>query len=85
MITIDCISLLYPSVHEDLPGKNVWLFNITADPNEHTDLSDRFPNVVRSMLDQLAAFNKTNVPVRFPKFDPNSNPGLHSGVWGPWQ
>ena len=27
----------------------------------------------------------TAVPPRYPKPDPNSNPGKHGGVWGPWE
>merc|ERR1719495_2126741 len=38
-----------PEVH-DPPTKNVWLFNITADPNEHVDLSDKNPEIVKTML-----------------------------------
>ncbi|XP_005090306.1 arylsulfatase B [Aplysia californica] len=65
--------------------KNVWLFNITADPTEHHDLSDQMPGTVRNLLDILQRFNQTAVPARFPPFDKNSNPALHGGVWGPWE
>ncbi|KAK3800064.1 hypothetical protein RRG08_015032 [Elysia crispata] len=64
--------------------KNVWLFNILKDPNERDDLSEKEPERVRAMLDQLLAFNKTAVPPFVVKSDPRSNPALHGNVWGPW-
>uniref|UniRef100_A0A0B7BK24 Sulfatase N-terminal domain-containing protein n=1 Tax=Arion vulgaris TaxID=1028688 RepID=A0A0B7BK24_9EUPU len=66
-------------------AKNVWLFNITADPNEHNDLSDQEPDVVQAMLKLLTAFNDTAVPPRYPPNDPRCNPALHGGVWSPWE
>ncbi|XP_053317418.1 arylsulfatase J [Spea bombifrons] len=65
-------------------GKSVWLFNITADPYERNDLSDKFPDIVKQLLRRLAQYNKTAVPVRYPPRDPRSNPKLNGGVWGPW-
>lgn len=65
-------------------GKSVWLFNITADPYERVDLSNRYPGVVKQLLRRLSQFNKTAVPVRYPPKDPRSNPRLNGGVWGPW-
>lgn len=70
---------------ETLSQKNVWLFNITADPTEHYDISADRPQVVKVMLDYLSKMNASAVPVRYPADDPQSNPGLHGGVWGPWQ
>ena len=65
--------------------KNIWLFNITADPTEHNDLSDTQPEVVKKLLDRLAYYNSTAVPCRYPKPDPQSNPKLHDGAWVPWR
>ncbi|KAM3937474.1 arylsulfatase J [Leptodactylus fuscus] len=65
-------------------GKSLWLFNITADPYERDDLSERYPDVVKQLLRKLAQFNKSAVPVRYPPKDPRSNPKLNGGVWGPW-
>ncbi|XP_048775901.1 arylsulfatase B-like [Ostrea edulis] len=76
-------SLSFPP-ETNLATKNIWLFNITADPNEHNDLSDTMPNVVMQMLDVLAQFNKTAVPCRFPEPDPKADPKYHDGYWGPW-
>ncbi|XP_073496043.1 arylsulfatase J [Phyllobates terribilis] len=65
-------------------GKSLWLFNITADPFERIDLSEKYPDVVKQLLRRLAQFNKSAVPVRYPPKDPRSNPKLNGGVWGPW-
>lgn len=65
-------------------SKNVWLFNITADPTEHNDISHEHPQQVKKMLDMILAFNRTAVPPNYPPRDPLSNPALHGGVWGPW-
>ncbi|XP_041369203.1 arylsulfatase B-like [Gigantopelta aegis] len=82
-----------PDVSQDAPlshprvdeKKNVWLFNITDDPNEHRDLSNLHPNIVHTLLDQLLSYNNTAVPPRFPPSDPRCDPKLHGGVWGPWE
>jgi len=65
--------------------QNVWLFNVTADPEERLDLSESRPEVVRQLLDRLLYYNSTAGTPRFPKPDPNSNPKKHGGVWGPWE
>ncbi|KAL4660928.1 arylsulfatase J [Arapaima gigas] len=65
-------------------GQSVWLFNVTADPYERTDLSRRYPHVVKRLLLRLAQYNRTAVPVRYPAKDSRSNPQLRDGVWGPW-
>ena len=64
--------------------KNIWLFNITADPNEQQDLSESHPQIVRQLLDRLAYYNSTAVPCLFENTDPQSNPELHGGAWSPW-
>ncbi|KAJ8305135.1 hypothetical protein KUTeg_017314 [Tegillarca granosa] len=73
------------SNHSNKNKKNVWLFNISEDPTEHTDLSDSKPDLVKQMLDILANYNATAVPCRYPKIDPQANPKYHEGYWGPWQ
>ena len=66
------------------PEKNIWLFNITADPYEHKDVSHLRTDVVMQMLDLLAQYNKTAVPCRYPKMDDKANPKYLGGYWGPW-
>ena len=67
------------------PVKNLWLFNITADPNEHNDLSASRPDIVKMMLDKLEAYQATAVPCRYPPEDKKANPKFHGGYWGPWE
>ncbi|PIK58897.1 putative arylsulfatase B isoform X2 [Apostichopus japonicus] len=78
-------SNIRPFIPADKPGQKIWLFNITADPNEYKDMSDERPDVVKSMIAKLKAYYNTSVPVRYPSPSLNSNPALHLGVWGPWE
>ena len=75
----------FSAVHQyEDSSKNVWLFNITADPNERTDLSSTHPSIVELMLAMLDVFNSTAVPCRYPKEDHRGDPALLGGYWGPW-
>lgn len=65
--------------------KNIWLFNITDDPNEHNDVSGTMQHIVIDMLELLAQYNKTAVPCRYPAVDPKADPKYHGGYWGPWE
>ena len=76
------ISFILPSDYNS--KNNVWLFDIENDPNETEDLSYSNPKIVRFLLDRLAYYNSTAVPVRFPDLDPDADPAKHGGVWGPW-
>ncbi|CAH1786463.1 unnamed protein product [Owenia fusiformis] len=67
------------------PKKNLWLFDIENDPNEHHDLSDDRPDIVDALLKRLAAYDASAVPCRYPKDDPKANPELHGGAWVPWE
>jgi len=69
----------------DPKSKNIWLFDISSDPNETTDLFERHQDVAVGMLNKLVEYQSTAVPARFPKDDLRCNPKLHNGVWGPWQ
>ncbi|KAK7097264.1 arylsulfatase J-like [Littorina saxatilis] len=68
-----------------LPIQNVWLFNITADPEERHDLSDTRQDIVKQLLQKLTGYNATAEPPRYPPDDPACDPRKHGGVWGPWQ
>ncbi|CAJ1073030.1 arylsulfatase I-like [Xyrichtys novacula] len=72
------------TTHQTSAHKNVWLFNITADPCERQDLADQRPDVVKRLLDRLVYYNQTAVPVYFPPDDQRANPDLHEGAWVPW-
>ena len=67
------------------PG--IWLFNITADPYERSNVAMLRPNVVAELLAAIALYNRTNVWQASsvnPRSDPKSNPVLWGGVWSPW-
>lgn len=66
------------------PGKSVWLFNVTSDPYERSDMADVRPEVVKHLLTRLAEYNRTAVTARNPPDDPMADPELHGGAWGPW-
>lgn len=72
------------SYNKNSTHKNVWLFNITADPCERQDLADQRPDVVQQLLARLAYYNQTAVPVYFPPDDPRAEPSRHGGAWVPW-
>lgn len=69
---------------EDL--NNLWLFNMVEDPNENTDLSQRFPDIALHLLKRLQQYQSEMVPMYdYPPPDPMSNPKLSNGFWKPWQ
>ena len=65
-------------------NQTVWLFNITADPYEEIDLSDRYPDVVAELVDKLNGYYLDSVPAVYPPLDMSGDPANHGGVWGPW-
>jgi hypothetical protein len=64
--------------------KLVQLFNILSDPTEQTDLSDKFPTIVKKLLNRLVVYNSKMIPPQLPNLDPNSDPKFHNGFWYPW-
>nr|CAB3223234.1 arylsulfatase B-like [Phallusia mammillata] len=67
------------------PAKLVRLFDIANDPYERVEVSEKYPDIVDTLLVKLAAYNATAVPVRYPPQDPNANPKYHGDFWGPWE
>lgn len=78
-------SNIKPHLPLTIPGKKVWLFNVTADPYEEVELSSQYPEIVNFLLKKLAAYYEDSVPVRFPKESWEASPSLHNGLWGPWE
>ncbi|XP_046580313.1 arylsulfatase B-like [Haliotis rubra] len=70
---------------KDDKAKNLWLFDIAKDPNEHNDLSASQSDIVKKLLDRLEYYQKTAIAPRYPDPDPKCDPKLHGGVWGPWE
>ena len=73
------------NLEKDETNKNLWLFNIRKDPFEKRDVSSAYPDIVNHLLDRLSYYNSTAVPAYYPPFDPEADPALHGGVWGPWR
>jgi arylsulfatase B/arylsulfatase I/J len=62
----------------------IWLFNVTADPNEKNNMAGTFQDIVALMQKRIEAFNSTHVAQLNPPFDPKSDPKNFGGVWTPW-
>lgn len=64
----------------------VALYNITADPNEHVDLSAKFPDVVKKLQDRVQYYFKGMVPPLNKPSDPKATEvAKERGYWGPWR
>ncbi|XP_046553561.1 arylsulfatase I-like [Haliotis rubra] len=68
---------------DNSPLPSVMLFNISADPTEHHDISKDNPILVNFLLQMLALKNGTRVPAMDPPSDPRSNPVNFNGAWSP--
>lgn len=65
------------------------LFNLTADPNERTNLADTLPEIMATMKDRLQNYygnilhgyhhHQLNI------MNPDSLPYFHNGTWAPWR
>ena len=63
---------------------DIWLFNITADPNERNNLAEAFPEVVSRLMERIEYYNSTHIYQQDPPFDMMSRPSLFGGIWTPW-
>ena len=64
----------------------VALFNITADPTEHVDLSTKLPDVVKNLQDRVQYYMKALVPPLKQPPDPKASEiAQEKGYWGPWR
>ena len=64
----------------------VALYNITADPTEHDDLSEKLPDVVKEMKERVQDYTKGVVPPPTKTKDPKALiKALEEGIWTPWQ
>ena len=65
---------------------NVALYNITADPTEHEDLSEKLPEVVKVLQERVEYYMKGAVPPLNKPVDPKAFiKAKLEGVWTPWQ
>jgi len=74
-------------VNTESPGKiTVALYNITADPTEHVDLSETLPDVVKTLSDRVQYYMKGVVPSGKKSADPKAKAmARETGYWGPWK
>ena len=65
---------------------SVALYNITADPTEHEDLSKELPEVVKALQERVLYYMKGAVPPLNKPADPEAFIKAKSeGAWTPWQ
>ena len=64
----------------------VALYNITADPEERTDLSKTLPDVVKKMQTRVNDYMRSSVPPLYQGPDPKAlETAKKNGIWGPWR
>lgn len=64
----------------------VALYNITADPTEHNDLSQKFPDVLKKLQERLEFYKKTAVPPLNKPVDIQAwVVAKKNGIWTPWR
>lgn len=64
-------------------NESVYLFNLKADPTEHYNLADVYPDLVATMKQRLIEYRKTMVPADNPPNDPHGDPAHFNNVWSP--
>ena len=71
----------------EIPPSNpslTWLFNLTADPYERSDVSTKYPDVVSKLKQRIEVYNSSHIVQMNAPFDPRSDPRNFNGVWTPW-
>ncbi|KAG1701650.1 Arylsulfatase J [Nymphon striatum] len=65
--------------------KGSCLFNIKNDPCEYYNLADKYPDIVKKLMERIIEYQKTAVPSGKKPSDPDANPTLHGGAWVSWK
>lgn len=75
---------------KDLYGEDgklkIWgdgLYNLKDDPNEHNDVSEKYPDIVDKIKAKLEEYKKDYVPPNHPPPDKKSDPSNFGGFWSP--
>ena len=64
----------------------VALYNITADPTEHNDLSQKLPDVVQKLQKRLEFYEHSAVtPLNKPADSQAWKVALKNAIWTPWR
>ncbi|GFY77320.1 arylsulfatase B [Trichonephila inaurata madagascariensis] len=66
------------------PNQSPCLFNIAADPCEYNNLAEKYPRIVRSMLEILKRYNETAREPILNTRDPQADPRCHGFSYVPW-
>lgn len=59
------------------------LFNLSADPYEHSNLYWQQPDIVNKLKKRLEYHYSRMIPANYPPKDPGSDPKLWGGTWSP--
>ena len=66
--------------------RSIALFNITADPTEQEDLSEKLPEVVKALQERVQYYMKGAVPpLNQPPDSKASLKAQSEDIWTPWQ
>lgn len=78
---------LLASTKENVGSRlKVVLYNVTADPTEHEDLSEKLPDVVKELQERVQYYIKGMVPPFNKLPDPRAFIKAElEGIWTPWQ
>jgi len=68
----------------DPRSKNIWLFDLSNDPYETTDLFESHQEKAIELLNKLAEYDTTAMPPNDPPIDLRCNPENFGGAWKPW-
>jgi hypothetical protein len=71
------------SWNDDVRKDDYLLFDLEADPYEHHDVKDKYPDVLKQMMARLEEYRKSLVPAQWPPHDPASFPENFNGTWSP--
>ncbi|XP_054740274.1 arylsulfatase B [Anastrepha obliqua] len=78
--TVNCVLELTPSAC-DYKGRKPCLYNVREDPCEYYNQAEKYPNILKTLLDELKRLNETAVPAANKPDDPRGDPRLHNYVW----
>ncbi|XP_068685136.1 arylsulfatase B-like isoform X2 [Montipora foliosa] len=77
---------IYDTTLHDEDLIKIALYNITADPTEHIDLSQKFPDIVRILQGRLEFYQSTSVPPSNQPADSKAwDMARKNGIWTPWR
>ena len=74
-----------PGCQENQPWPSVRLYDVIADPTECVNVAEDHPDLVKTLLQKVAAYQKEARPWEWIPIDCNSDPYLRDGVWRPWR